>query len=221
MATTVTWIGSPRRARFAPSWGSIPPRPGCRSRRSSYRRARGCARRGGSGGRRRGLVGGKLAAAHGEGVVFFSLLSAQGGVGSRDHLAGGRGVAVALQSGAGIDIFGLLQARGVDKAVFWRHGDLRWGRRRKPFQGGDLADLGDILRFTETGDGFGGKPKKRDNEEVEKGEAGRDQHIAPLACLLGRIGQGHRHGGNLGSCQEADKAGSVARFRPRNRSTVT
>ena len=175
----------------------------------------------GGGWRGGGLVRGKLAIPHGERIVLFAFLAAEGGIGSGNDLTGGGGISVALQSGAGIHILGFLQTGGVDKTIFRGNCGLRRGLGGEPLQRGDLTDLRNVLRLAEAGDGFRGKPEKSDGEKVKKGKGGRDQHIAPLAGLFGRVGHGHSHESNLGTRQDPDKAGSVAGLRLKRRSTVT
>ena len=86
--------------------------------------------------------------------------------------------------------------RGKTEEAVRRDGDL--GRSRgKAFEGGDLADLGNILGFAEAGNGLGREPEERDEEEVENREGGGDEHVALFAGLLGRVGHGHGHGRNL------------------------
>ena len=69
-----------------------------------------------AGGRRGGGgVGGKLAIAHGQGVVLFSVLAAEGWVGPIDDLAGGRGITIALQGSSGVGLIDFFEAGGVRK----------------------------------------------------------------------------------------------------------
>ena len=93
-------------------------------------------------------------------------MAAERGIRAGDDFAGGGGVSVALQGGAGIHILRFLQSGSVDKTIFRGNRRLRGGLGRQTLEGGDLPNLRNIFGFAEAGDGFRGKPEKYNDEKV-------------------------------------------------------